>query len=201
MYFEHPKDVELLRGIYAIRPGEGQDFLHKIVDNAVVDHAAYTSDRLSISAPTDLFSNRARGNFCKDTNLMSFSARTIGRFLRRNDSTAPFWRTSLDNIHLRLLFLTNYVLITKHHVKQRVESNKKYLEDLGNYYIFLINNYKLLYSFSKFFKYFLTPSPIHTRTHARTHALSKKNHVVVLKKTFFHIFMYKEDISQDHKTL
>jgi len=35
IYFGDPKNVELLRGIYAIRPSEGQDFLHRIVDNAV----------------------------------------------------------------------------------------------------------------------------------------------------------------------
>jgi len=52
--------------------------------------------------------------------------------------------------------------------------NEKHLEDLGNYYIFLINNYKLLYSFPKFFKYFLRLSLyIRARTHARTHAYIK----------------------------
>lgn len=69
-------------------PGKSQDFLRRIVDNAVTMQQC--TDRLSISVPSDLFSNRARGSSYKDMNSAVFGEDARLNLVKGPISWRPF---------------------------------------------------------------------------------------------------------------
>lgn len=88
-------------------PGKSQDFLRRIVDNAVTMQQC--TDRLSISVPSDLFSNRARGSSRKDMNSAVFGEDACLNLFKGLTSWRPF-SVVYFSINIRIVKFDCYLL-------------------------------------------------------------------------------------------